>query len=293
METKRFLTLALVTALALSALGLVGCGGADKPAESTGKEEEISGSIKIEGSDTMVNLGQALAEAFMDKNPKVDISVAGGGTGTGIAALINKTVDFANASRAIKDEEVKQAEANGIKPVEYVIANDGIAVVVNPNLGVEDLTFEQLGAIYRGEITNWSEVGGPDKEIVVLSRDSSSGTYEFFLELVVQQDNKEAVYSADARLLPSTQAIVNEVVANDAAIGYVGLGYVVPEINIVKIDGVEASIESVKDGTYKVARPLFMYSAGEPTGVGKAYVDWILSSEGQAIVAELGFVPVD
>ncbi len=297
---KKLFAFALVTVLALGTMGLAGCGGTDEPAEEPEApaeepaEETVSGSITVGGSDTMVNLGQALAEEFMNAYDQVDISVTGGGSGTGIAALINGTVDFANASRAMKDEERDQAEdTNGVAPIEYVVAYDGIAVVVNPDLGVEELTFEELGAIYRGEITNWNEVGGPDKEIVVLSRDTSSGTYVFFLEHVVQAEDKEAVYAADARLMPSTQAIVDETIANDAAIGYVGLGYVVPEVNVVKIDGVEASVEAVQDGSYNVARPLFMYAAVDPVGAAKVFIDWVVSADGQAVVADLGFVPTD
>ncbi len=296
MKAKKFLAFALVAVLALGTLGLAGCGNGDEEAPETPAEEpaaELTGSITVEGSDTMVNLGQAFAEAFMDEFDGVDISVAGGGSGTGIASLINGTVDFANASRAIKDEEEEQAGANGIDVTEFVVAYDGIAIVVNPSLDVEDLTFEQLGAIYRGEITNWSEVGGPDLDIVLLSRDTSSGTYGFFLEHVVQQDDKDAVFSADARLLPSTQAIVDETIANEAAIGYVGLGYVVPEVNVLKIDGVEAGVDAVKDGSYNVARPLFMYAAGALSEAAQAYIDWIQSADGQAVVSELGFVPTN
>ncbi|MBE0417304.1 MAG: PstS family phosphate ABC transporter substrate-binding protein [Coriobacteriia bacterium] len=296
MKAKKFLAFALVAVLALGMLGLAGCGAEDEPAETPAEGDagdELSGSITVEGSDTMVNLGQALTEAFMDENMGVDVSVAGGGSGVGVASLINGTVDFANSSRPMKDEETDEAEANGVNPVEFIVAYDGIAIIVNPSLEVDDITFEQVGAIYRGEITNWSEVGGPDLDIVLLSRDTSSGTYAFFLEHVVQQDDKEAVYAASARLLPSTQAIVDETIANEAAIGYVGLGYVVPEIKELAVDGVEASVDSVKDGSYSVARPLFMYSNGEPVDVAKAYIDWILGADGQAVVAELGFVPVD
>jgi ABC-type phosphate transport system substrate-binding protein len=195
-KAKKLCAFALVAVLALGTMGLAGCGGADEPAEEPEApseepaEETVSGSITVGGSDTMVNLGQALAEEFMNAYDQVDISVTGGGSGTGIAALINGTIDFANASRAIKGEEIEEAEAtNGVEPTEYVVAYDGIAVVVNPDLGVEELTFEQVGAIYRGEITNWSEVGGPNKDIVLLSRDTSSGTYAFFLEFVVQADD--------------------------------------------------------------------------------------------------------
>lgn len=296
MKAKRILAFALVAVLALGMLGLAGCGNDEaEPAETPNDEPvaELTGSITVEGSDTMVNLGQAFAEAFMDEFDGVDISVAGGGSGTGIASLINGTVDFANASRAMKDEEYEQAEGNGVAVTEFTVAYDGIAAVVNPGLGVEDITFDELGAIYRGEITNWSEVGGPDLDIVLLSRDTSSGTYAFFLEFVVQADDGDAVYAQDARLLPSTQAIVDETIANEAAIGYVGLGYVVPEISVLAIDGVQASVSGVQDGTYSVARPLFMYAAGTLSEASEAYIDWIQSADGQAVVADLGFVPTN
>lgn len=296
-KAKSILAFALLAVLALGALGLVGCGNGDQePAETPAGDEtavEVSGSITVEGSDTMVNLGQAFAEAFMDEFGGVDVSVAGGGSGTGIASLINGTVDFANSSRGIKDEEIDAAGDNGVEVTEFVVAYDGIAVIVNPSLGVEDITFEQLGSIYRGEITNWSEVGGPDLDIVLLSRDTSSGTYVFFLEHVVQQEDGDAVYSADARLLPSTQAIVDEAITNDAAIGYVGLGYVVPEIEVMMIDGVKSSVEAVQDGSYNVARPLFMYGAGTLSEASDAYIQWTQSADGQAVVADLGFVPTN
>jgi len=292
-KAKKLFSFALVAVLSLGVMGLAGCGTGttNEPAGDT-SAEELTGSITVGGSDTMVNLAQALAEVFMDENAGVDISVTGGGTGTGIAALINGTVDFANGSRPMKDEEKVEAEAaNGSAPVEYTVAYDGIAVIVNPALGVDGLTLAQLGAIYRGEIVNWSEVGGPDKEIVVLSRDSASGTYEFFLETVVQAEDEEALYATTARLLPSTQAIVDETVANDGAIGYVGLGYVVPEVEVLEIDGVAASAGVVKDGSYTIARPLFMYAAVEPDGAAQVFIEWILG-DGQAVVEELGFVTV-
>jgi phosphate transport system substrate-binding protein len=226
---------------------------------------------------------------FMEANPGVMISVKGGGSGTGIASLINKTIDFANASREMKAEEIDQAKANGVNPVEYVVARDGIAVIVNPANAVTDLTIEQIGKIYRGEIKNWQEVGGADKAIVILSRDSSSGTYEYFKEVVVGTDKN---YAASAKLLPSNQAIVDEAVANDAAIGYVGVGYVDAKTKVVKVEGVAASVETVLDNTYKISRGLYMYSNGEATGVMKAYLDWILGADGQKVVQDEGFVPV-
>jgi phosphate transport system substrate-binding protein len=253
---------------------------------------EISGAINVEGSDTMVNLAQAWAAGFMDENPGVTVSVKGGGSGGGAAALINGTIDFANMSREIKDEEKAEAEAKGVETVEHQVAIDGIAVIVNPDNGVAGLTIDQLGRIYRGEITNWKDLGGADKEIVLLSRDSSSGTYEYFKEAVVAVDDEEAEYATEARNLASSQAIVDEVAANDAAIGYVGLGYLTDTIKVLEIEGTAATIEAAKDGSYVLSRGLYMYSNGGPTDVQAAYLEWILSEAGQKVVEEQGFVPL-
>ncbi|PKQ20085.1 MAG: hypothetical protein CVT66_06885 [Actinobacteria bacterium HGW-Actinobacteria-6] len=289
-NVKKLVAFGLIAALAFGALGLAGCGKTTADSASTDATgSELTGVINVEGSDTLVNVATAWSQTFMGTNPGVMISVKGGGSGTGIASLINKTIDFANASREMKQEEIDQAKANGVNPVEYTVARDGIAVVVNPANGVEDLTVEQIGKIYRGEITNWIEVGGADKAIVILSRDSSSGTYEYFKEAVV---GKDVNYASSAKLLPSNQAIVDETAANDAAIGYVGVGYLDAKVKVLKVEGVAASIEAVLDGTYKISRGLYMYSDGEATGVMKAYLDWILSVDGQKVVADEGFVPV-
>lgn len=287
---KKFLASGLMIALLVGALALTGCAGTNDSAEGNGTENgELEGAIDIQGSDTMLNISTAWTEAFMDENPGVDISVQGGGSGTGIAALINGTVDFANASRDIKDEERADAEDKGIDAVEYKVAIDGIAVVVNAKNGVDDLTVEQLGKIYRGEITNWKDIGGADKPIVLLSRDSSSGTYEYFKEEIVGEDNE---YAASAKLLPATQGIVDEVKTNEGAIGYVGLGYLDPAVKVVAVEGVKASIETAADGSYPISRYLYMYSNGEPTGVMAAFLEWVLGEEGQALVADEGFVPL-
>ncbi len=288
MKAKRWFVLAVAGALAFA---LAGCGGgaAEQPATEEQGGEELTGSINIEGSDTMVNLAQAWAEVFQTENPGVMIAIKGGGSGTGIAALINGTVDFANASRQMKDEEKAEAEGKGITPYEIEVAKDGIAVVVNPANTVTGLTLDQLGKIYRGEITNWKDVGGADAPIVLLSRDSSSGTYEYFKEEVVGEEKE---YAKEAKLLASTQAIIDETKNNPNAIGYVGLGYVTPDIKVLEIDGVAASVETALDGSYVLSRGLYMYSNGEPAGVFKAYVDWILGPEGQKIVADQGFVPL-
>jgi phosphate transport system substrate-binding protein len=285
---KKWIALSLVVILAI---GLVGCGKkADTAATGeTSSTAELTGALNVEGSDTMVNLAQAWAEEFGTTNPGVMISVKGGGSGTGIAALINGTVDFANASREFKSEETTMATDKGVNPVETEVAKDAIAVVVNPANKVKGLTIDQLGKIYRGEITNWKDVGGTDATIVLLSRDSSSGTYEYFKEEVV---GKELEYAKAAKLLPSTQAIVDETKANPNAIGYIGLGYVTPDVTVIEVDGKAASVEGALDGSYVLSRGLYMYSNGAPTGVGKAYIDYILSDAGQKVVTDQGFVPL-
>ena len=293
MDLKRILASGLAIAMLAGTVALAGCSAEEETTTeeetTSGEAVELEGSITVQGSDTMLNISTAWSEAFMDANPGVDISVQGGGSGTGIASLLNGTVDFANASREIKDEELAEAETLGIDPVEHKVAIDGIAVVVNPANGVEELTIDQLGQIFRGEVTNWSEVGGEDMAIVLLSRDSSSGTYEYFKEEVVGED---AEYAASAKLLPSNQAIADEVAANEAGIGYIGLGYLTDDVSVVAIDGVKASVETATDGTYPISRYLYMYSNGEVDGVMQAFLEWILGAEGQQLVEDEGFVPL-
>jgi phosphate transport system substrate-binding protein len=257
-------------------------------------------SIQNKGSDTLVNVALAWAEAYGALHPEVQIAVTGGGSGTGIAALINGTVDMANASRQIKPEEREQAGANGIEPVEHVVASDAIAVVVHPSNPVNGLTIPQLSDIFSGKITNWRDVGGEDRPIVLLSRESNSGTHVFFLEEVVRQGLKDdtTLFSPDTLLMPSSEGISAEVRQNPNAIGYDGLGYVTPDQKVVAVAPaagetyVLPSIETVKDGSYPIARSLYIYTAGEPQGAILDYLNWILSPAGQAIVQELGFVPL-
>jgi phosphate transport system substrate-binding protein len=256
--------------------------------------------IENKGSDTIVNLALAWAEKYQTDHPDVRISVTGGGSGTGLAALINGTVDLANASRQIKDEEIAQAQANGIQPVEHVIARDAIAVIVNPENPVNELTLQQIADIYSGKITNWTEVGGDDRPIVRLSRETNSGTHVYFLETVLRLGKKDdkTLFSMDTLLLPSSEGIIAEVRDNPNAIGYDGLGYVPKDLKKIAIATsagepyVLPSVETVNDKTYPIARDLYMYTAGEPTGIIKTYLDWILSPEAQEIVLELGFVPI-
>jgi phosphate transport system substrate-binding protein len=257
--------------------------------------------IQNVGSDTIVNLALAWAEAYQELRPDVRIAVTGGGSGTGIAGLINGTVNIANASRQMKPTERETAEANRITPVEHIIASDAIAVVVHPSNPVDQLTLQQLAAIFSGRITNWLEVGGEDRPIVLLSRESNSGTHVYFLEEVVRLGDKDAatLFSPDTLLMPSSEGISAEVRQNPNAIGYDGLGYVTPDQKTIAVaadpDGlyVQPSIDTVNRGTYPISRDLYMYTAGEPEGTIAEYLAWIRSPEGQVIVGELGFVPLE
>jgi phosphate transport system substrate-binding protein len=214
---------------------LVGCTNAQD--QDAGAPTTPQVYIENKGSDTIVNLALAWAEEYQKLKPSVRISVTGGGSGTGIASLINNTVDIANASRGIKDKEIENAQANGVEPLEFVIARDAIAVIVNPENPVQELTLEQISAIYSGEITNWSEVGGDDLPIVRLSRESNSGTHVYFLEEVLRLGDKESkvLFSTNTLLLPSSEGIIQEVSQNPHAIGYDGLGYVTEEVKVLGI----------------------------------------------------------
>ena len=286
--TQHGLAIALVLGLLLS-----GC-----RSTPTGPETD-SQTIVNKGSDTIVNLALAWAEAYHQVEPEVSISVTGGGSGTGIAALINGTLDLANASRQIKPEERKQAEANGIIPVEFVVARDAIAIIVNPNNPVEQLTIGQLSDIYSGKIINWSQVGGEDRPIVKLSRETNSGTHVYFLEIVLRRGDSEdkTLFSPDTLLLPSSEGITAEVRDNPNAIGYDGLGYVTPDVKVIAVAADQSgpfvlpSGDTVNNGQYPIARDLYMYSADQPTGRVLDYLNWILGPEAQRIVSELGFVP--
>jgi phosphate transport system substrate-binding protein len=292
------LRLLLTISLLLPVLGAQFACAWSRPASAETTPASTHTIVNI-GSDTLVNLALAWAEAYMAEHPEVRISVTGGGSGTGIAALINGTTDIANASREMKPEEIAAAEANGITPREFIVARDAIAVVVHPSNPVNGLTLQQISDIYTGRISNWSQVGGEDRPIVLLSRESNSGTYVYFLENVIRQGNPESdlLFSPDTLLMPSSEGISTEVRQNPNAIGYDGLGYVTADQKVIAVartaDGpyVLPSVDTVNDGSYPIARPLYMYTAGDPTGDVRAYLDWILN-EGQRIVPELGFVPL-
>ncbi len=288
--TKKLLTTAL--SLLVASLILVGCSEKSKDSQPAAKY------ITIKGSDTMVHLASAWAEAYMEAHPDADLSVTGGGSGTGIAALLNGTTDICIASRSIKTKEVTLAKEKGLNPNEIVTSRDGIAVVVNPGNPVTELTIEQIGKIYTGVYTNWSQLGGGDHEIVILSRESSSGTYVFFQEHVMKKKD----YSANAMLMPSTSAIIQSVSQDAWAIGYVGLGYGVQAGDKVKMlhvktdadaPAVVPSVATVQDASYGIARPLHFYTNGTPAGITKGFVDFVLSDAGQKIVLESGYVPIN
>ena len=290
MTTMRALALVALSAFGLILLVGSGCSRDIDTASST--------TARVKGSDTMVHLVTAWAEAFMAENDDLYVSVDAGGSGAGIAALINGTIDIASASREMKQEEKQQASDKGPDPVEFVVARDGIAVVVHPDNPVNELTIEQLSKIYTGAITNWSAVGGRDREISVLSRESSSGTYAFFREHVMDDQD----YTTDAKLMPATSAIIEATAEDRGSIGYVGLGYVAEaggRVKALKVkvdessEAVAPSEEAVKSGEYGIARPLYLYSAGEPTGAAKAFIDFALSEAGQAIVSENGYVTAE
>jgi phosphate transport system substrate-binding protein len=245
-------------------------------------------SIVIKGSTTVLPIAQGTLEAYMKKNPGVQISLSGGGSGEGIKALIDKTTDIATSSREIKKEEITLAETKGVKPVTHVVAYDAIIPVVHPKNKVTNLSIDQLSQIYQGKITNWKEVGGADLQIVVISRDSSSGTFESWDHFIM----KKAKVTPKAQMLASNGAIVTAVSKNRYAIGYLGMGYVNKSLKPLPVDGVKASVETALSKKYPLSRELYMYTDGEPTGEVAKFIAFVKSADGQKIVAKEGFVPL-
>lgn len=248
----------------------------------------FAGQITITGSTTVFPIAQKSAEVFMDANPEINISLRGGGSGVGIAALINGQADIANASRSMKTKELKLARENGINVVENIVARDGLAIVVNPSNDIEEITMETMKKIYEGSIKNWSELGGESMPIVVISRDYSSGTFEVFKELVL----KGAKVSDNALLLASNKAVQTTVANTPGAIGYIGIGYLNETVKTLKLNGVLPTVKTVNNKTYKLARPLFMYTNGKPSGDLGEFMEFIFSQQGQTIVEEVGYIPV-
>jgi phosphate transport system substrate-binding protein len=250
--------------------------------------QKSANKLALQGSTTVLPIAQKEAEEFMKTNIKADISVSGGGSGVGISALIDSSCDIGDSSRSIKAKEIVMAKQKGVNPVGTIIANDGIAVVVNNGNKVEALSLDQLKAIYSGQITKWSQVGGSDDTIVIISRDSASGTFEVFNELVL----KGAKLREDSLMQASNKEVAETVAKTPGAIGYVGLGYLSSDLKALKIAGVMPSDATVLNGTYKLSRPLYMYTNGDPSGLAKSFIDYILSDEGQKIVKDVGFVVV-
>jgi phosphate transport system substrate-binding protein len=248
-----------------------------------------AGNIVIKGSTTVLPIAQKVAEVYMRANPDVRISISGGGSGNGMKALIDGSTDIADSSRFIKSKEVKLAIEKGRYPVPFAVAYDCIVPVVHPSNFVSNLSMEQLKAIYEGEIKNWKDLGGPDRKIVVISRDTSSGTYEVWHEKVMK---KARVYPG-ALLQASNGAVVQAVAKNKNAIGYIGLGYLDPSIKALTVNGVKGSEETTLNSTYPISRPLYMFTAGWPKGDTLNFINFVIHPQkGQKYVADAGYVPL-
>jgi phosphate transport system substrate-binding protein len=285
------LRLRVILVIAVVALLLAGCGESIDP-------NEPQGFIQTKGSDTMVNAMQMVAEQFMKVYPHVFVAVTGGGSGVGIASLINKTCDVAAASREMKPKEIEMALKRGVNPKEFTVAYDGVAVIVNKNNPIDKLTLEDLHQIFTGQATNWKEFGGKDLGIVTLSREVSSGTHMYFKEEVIQlgQKDSQEEFSKETLLLTSSQAIVEEVAGNEAAIGYLGMGYLSDRTKALQISKGKGfylpDVENVLKKLYPLSRGLYVYTNGEPQGIVKLFVDFALSPTGQSQFQETGFVPI-
>ena len=286
-------------ALLAVAIMITGCGGSGDNGSTKGEDESA---IRIEGSDTMVNLAQAWAERYQESNSSVEIEVSGGGSGVGIKSLISGQADMANASRKMKDSEKTQAkEELGKDPVELIVGRDALAVYVHKDNPIDEISLAQLKAIYAdgGNITNWSDIGitmpeGTADEITRVSRQNNSGTYAYFRESVLDEEDFK-LGSIDQSGSKDVVALVSTTLNS---IGYSGMGYATPDVKMLKIkssddgDAVEPKAENVINNTYPIARPLHIYTLGEPAGNVKEYLDWIMSDAGQAVVSEMGYVPV-
>ncbi|HYE67349.1 MAG TPA: phosphate ABC transporter substrate-binding protein [Anaerovoracaceae bacterium] len=283
---KKILSITLVIILALGALA--GCG---QKTGDTGTGDEATGTVVTAGSTSVQPLSEELAAAFMDANSGISVEVQGGGSGQGIKAVQEKIADFGALSRNVKDEE------KGSVTEEFVIAKDGVAVIINPESKVENLTIEQIKKIYTGEIKNWEEVGGDDAQIVVVSREEGSGTRGAFTEITKVMEKNEAGEeidntTKDALVQGSTGAVMQTVATTPNTIGYVSLGSLSDTVKTVNVEGVTPTEETVLSGEYKISRPFLYVTGGELTEAAQLFMDFILSDEGQTIVEESGFIPV-
>lgn len=287
-------TMLILVLVVATAVGFFGCRGGQPGEETETKGETVTGEIQVKGSDTLLLLAQRWAETFMAENPDAVVQVTGGGSGVGIAALIDGTTDIADASRPIKDEEVEECKANGIDVLEFSVALDGISVIINPANTVESLTLAQIKDIYTGKTKNWKEVGGPDAMIVCYGRQSSSGTYVYFKEHVLEDED----YRADTQELAGNSVLCDSVARDVGGIAYVGVGYAAQrdDIKIVGVmpdesaEPIKPTNETVASGTYPISRYLYNYANGKPEGVAKAYLEFALSDEGQKIVEEVEYI---
>lgn len=287
----KFRNIKLISVVALSVLIITACGG----------RQNRGNAIQISGSDSEVNMVQNLAEAYISKNPSISIAVTGGGSGTGIAAMINKQTDIANSSRSMNDSEIQQARDQGVEPVAIPIAIDGLAVIINHELPIKDLTLDQISKVFQGIITNWKEVGGPDLPITLYGRQSNSGTFVYFRDHVVK-----AEYSNNMRNMNGTAQIVEAVRTDRTAIGYVGIGYIVDKdgkiadnISVLNVALDENSPaysplvrENVESEAYPISRALYQFTNGMPKGDILDFIRFILSTEGQKIVINAGYYPI-
>ena len=251
--------------------------------------------IQQKGSDTLLVLAQNWAETYMESHSKIEIVVSGGGSGTGISALINMQIDIADASRSIKQTEIDSANDNGVNPVEWKVALDGISVIVNKDNPLDELSYSQIKGIYNGDVTDWSEVGGEDGVVVAYGRQSTSGTYVYFNEEVLDEDD----YRADKQQLAGNAEIVEAVINDPNGIGYVGVAYAEARRDELKIVSVkkadtdsayQPTSANIASGEYPISRYLYVYTDGIPDGVVADYIEFILSSEGQEIVSEVGYI---
>lgn len=257
-------------------------------------------SIQIKGSDTIVNLIQVWAEHFVQSHPNSNISVTGGGSGTGFASLINKTCNIAMSSREIEEKEIILAKQNNVNPIGFKVGLDGLVVIVNRDNPVTQLTLTELKDIFMAKVTNWKEVGGQDRKIVILSREANSGTHMFFKERVIRNNNMDSndEFSVHSLMMSSSQTVYDEVLQNPNALGYVGMGFVDAKIKVLSIAVDEnskyiyPSRDTVIDGSYPISRPLYLYTDGKPKGIVEMFIENALSDEGQKIVVYTGFVPI-
>jgi phosphate transport system substrate-binding protein len=244
--------------------------------------------LRIDGSTTVLPIAQRAAEVFMKKNPSVKIFVSGSGSGTGIKALLDGTTDIADSSREAKEKEIASGKEKGVILTAHKIALDGIVPVVHPSMKMSNITTEQLGDIYNGKIKSWKELGGPDRPISAVSRDTSSGTYEVWEEKILKGDKVKP----DALLVASNGQAVQTVAQNHYAIGYIGIGYVDKSVKVLKVNDRIATAKSIRDGSWPIARPLFMYTNGKPTGTVAKFIEFMLSKEGQKVVNEVKYVSI-